>query len=290
MLYRSMKKERDSEPSKSGSIQDRINAIRSEQKGPKKVYPAEPQTEFSVPSSPVDEDLLQDYIDQLHKKLKRTPSAAELLHERTIQIQKLQMIPGGNSTQPVSRQPRHAAEKDSPGEQTLPVEGAILCFSAGEIAIFNRDIPSKNYQLVYMLNDDGTLSPKGIYLNGHEYEEIGSLPPAQMNVIQTALSWNRDVIVYHLNRFEDTHLIPNPSVSQSLPPRAISEPAETSEDDDPAPQARTNKVSVEKRLDQSPSAQRRSSGFARGQRFKISFGGRQGVGSGVLGAWISKER
>jgi hypothetical protein len=272
-LYRSIKKDPDSEPSKSGSIQDRINAIRSEQKGPRKVYPAEPQADFNPPSSPVDEELLQDYISRLQSKMKHSPSAAELLHERTIQIQKLQMIPGGNSPHPAPRQPQHAATNDPDSEHSLPVEGAILCFSTGEIAIFDRDMPSKNYQIVYMLNGDGTLSPKGIYLQGHEYDEIGALPPAQMNIIESSLSWNRDVIVYHLSRFEDTYLIPNPSVSSALPPAAISEASEASNDDAPSPEIRMNKVSVEKRLDQAqPSARPRPNGFVRGQRFKISFG------------------
>lgn len=80
--------------------------------------------------------------------------------------------------------------------------GDILILEDGSIAIYKQKITGKEYDLVYILNtENGKAAPKGIYVSGYESEKIGSLPDEIFSKLQKTMVWNRDAIIYHLDKF-----------------------------------------------------------------------------------------
>jgi hypothetical protein len=80
--------------------------------------------------------------------------------------------------------------------------GAIVQLDDGSVAIYRDAVSGKDYALFYFLESDGTLAPRGIFLEQYGMTQIGSVPPALLEQLCTARVWDRDVIVFHLKRLE----------------------------------------------------------------------------------------
>lgn len=118
--------------------------------------------------------------------------------------------------------------------------GDIVLLSDGSLAIYNRAIPEKEYDVVYMLRDTGALTPLGIPLGGHGAQVIGRLSAAATRKAFSDYSWNREMIVFHLYEYGDVELVPE----IKAPPKKIHHATETPEHEHRSPLVRGREFSV----------------------------------------------
>lgn len=258
------------------SIQEKIDAMRqsAEQQPPE----AEDETvERGVANSDQDEAFLQRFEEQIKKRAEAqgAPHPVEVAIERNAEYQerlreaeaKGQTIPGQPSEPetPESSAPKRDASK---GESSrFPARGTILQLPDGSLAVFHKDVPRKDYQMLYKLEPDGSLQPEGVHLNGYEYRRLGQLPREDFAVLLEDLSWERDHIVFHLDEFKDAKLVPQPEDNGTR------EPAESSTRDAnwPKPRRRRRTEEPPREVHHAPEAIG-PAGLHKGERFRISFG------------------
>ncbi len=110
-----------------------------------------------------------------------------------------------------------------PAPPASPVQpGAIVKLDDGTVGIFEQEIPDKEYDIVLMVNADGTLEPKGVSLYAYQWQQIGSVPGDLLAQMIRRMRWERDALLYHLDRYEYAKLIPNQKApsqkSEQVPP------------------------------------------------------------------------
>lgn len=119
---------------------------------------------------------------------------------------------------PGAAQPGSAQTSPRSGNGKMPAQGDILHLEGAEdhVVLFDRDVPSRGYQLVHLLDNDGTLHAQGIsLLDAYEFRRLGALPPDDFAKLRQSMRWNRDLLVFHLDRFQDSRLIPHPGDGKS---------------------------------------------------------------------------
>lgn len=99
--------------------------------------------------------------------------------------------------------------------------GDIVLLGDDSIAIYNRHIPEKEYDVVYMLQPDGSLEPKGVPLTAHAGRTIGRLPASACRRSCTNMAWERDLIIFHLYEFADVARIAQPTVKRNANGKAV---------------------------------------------------------------------
>jgi len=80
--------------------------------------------------------------------------------------------------------------------------GGILRLDDGSVAIFKEEVPDKDYALLYFLQPDTTVVPRGVFLQEYEVQRIGHLPEILMAEVIGTGRWDRDAVIYHLEKFE----------------------------------------------------------------------------------------
>jgi hypothetical protein len=98
--------------------------------------------------------------------------------------------------------PRPAARATTPPPADDLQMGTIMCFDDGSIAIYKDAVSGKDYALFYFLEPDGTIAPRGIFLEQYDKMRIGQLPREVFADIIAQGRWDRDVLVFHLNSYE----------------------------------------------------------------------------------------
>jgi len=142
---------------------------------------------------------------------------------------------------------REAQAASSDG--TFPV-GTILLFEDGSLGVYKDSRPDKDYEVVSMLEKDGTVAPSGLAMENYDLKVLGTLPREFVLRMNRRGTWERDEIVYHLDIFDYCEKIPDPQPSDETHRRRMT-PAEAT----PLP--------VKKNEEK---------GLSLGRRFTISFG------------------
>lgn len=99
--------------------------------------------------------------------------------------------------------------------------GDIVLLQDETIGIYSRYIPEKEYDVVHMLQPDGTLDPRGLPLAAHGATTMGHLPAAAVRRCFSTNTWERDLIVFHLHEFGDAKRISQPSVVRNAQGKAV---------------------------------------------------------------------
>ncbi|MDK2972453.1 MAG: hypothetical protein PWP23_2208 [Candidatus Sumerlaeota bacterium] len=102
--------------------------------------------------------------------------------------------------------------------------GTILHFEDNSIGIYRDIREDKDYEVVYLLRPDGSVSPQGIALENYDLKVIGQLPPEFMLRLQRRRRWERDEIIYHLDIFDYCALVPFPTGKMTTPVAERDEP------------------------------------------------------------------
>jgi len=155
---------------------------------------------------------------------------------------------------PVATQPLPGARKST--SSAAYSTGAILLLNQRMLAVYKKPVPEKEFHLVLVLCPNGAVRTQGVVLEGHEVEELGSLPQAWFERLQGEMSWERDLIVFHCYRYEDVCKIP------------LAESIEELRETDPAPaEPETRNVAAP-----APKPEKANSSLRRGQKLLIKFG------------------
>ena len=266
-----------------GSIQDLINKKRfgeitepdspERPPAPKRSGPSEEEAlaeqGYKEPRSEEDEAFLEQYRRKIGLGPDSGPQPrrlAELRRLRPDDLKNRRERPSADAD-PLPREPERASNG-------LPRKGDILHLTGAEnhVVIFDRDVPSRGYQLVHLLSPDGTLDAQGIsLLDAYEFRVIGHLSPEDFEAIRQKMAWNRDLVVFNLDQFQDSRLIPQsdgrPQAKpvEPLQPRAATRSASWPSDDQtsapPPPPVDEDKIVRVNGIELRP-----------GQWFRVSFG------------------
>ncbi|MGC8741818.1 MAG: hypothetical protein ACP5UB_10220 [Candidatus Sumerlaeaceae bacterium] len=105
-------------------------------------------------------------------------------------------------SQPKSATPSKSFTAPEPPQAEDLVPGTIMRFDDGSIAIYKDAVSGKDYALFYFLEPNGVLVPQGIFLDQYEHQRLGLLPPDLFEAMIHMRRWDRDAVIYHLDRFE----------------------------------------------------------------------------------------
>ena len=80
--------------------------------------------------------------------------------------------------------------------------GSIILLDDGSIAVYKDSVSGKDYALFYFLEPDGRFTPRGIFLEQYETQRLGQLAPAVFESMRKAGRWERDAVLFHLDKYE----------------------------------------------------------------------------------------
>jgi len=158
--------------------------------------------------------------------------------------------------------------------------GAIMRLDDGSIAIYKDAVSGKDYALFYFLEPDGSVAPRGIFLQQYDAIHIGHLPEPLFAEMREQGRWERDAIIFHLERYDYASYVHKVAAHQEgrRPGGARPEREATPQDtrQTPAPERSTSTPATEKDVHwfkEEELAPARDM-LERGRMFKINVGGR----------------
>ena len=169
------------------------------------------------------EDLeFEKYIAELERKIKTDTDVLKIQPDdyisspRTIfdkQKESLQKSkPSENSTSPMTPReetPIPKTEEVETVEEQAYQPGTILKLDDGTIGIYKQAIPNKEYDLIYVLNKNGKIEPRGMVIFAYECQVLGNISDDILDEMQKKMMWKRDEIVFHLDKLEYAKFIPS---------------------------------------------------------------------------------
>jgi hypothetical protein len=145
--------------------------------------------------------------------------------------------PPAPASAPPSRRPAASAAGDD-----LQM-GTIMCFDDGSLAIYKDAVSGKDYALFYFLEPDGTVAPRGIFLEQYDKMRIGLLSREAFADMIAQGRWDRDVVIFHLDSYEHIAKVraleqrtpSRPRPAYTPPPAPAAAPAQPEAPPEPAP-------------------------------------------------------
>lgn len=156
-------------------------------------------------------------------------------------------------------QTSHPGKKSAPPPATDLAPGAIVRIDDGSIAIFKDAVSGKDYALFYFLERNGTMAARGIFLQQYESRRIGHMPAELLEKMLKAGRWERDAIIFHLERYEYTRYIKPVDADASI--MSLAESNETPYNDESLNQMETPRPD-------------KPASLVRGRHFRINFSGK----------------
>lgn len=105
--------------------------------------------------------------------------------------------------QPQMRRPAPPVTAPAPSAHAgSDMTGSIMRFDDDSIGIYKDAVSGKDYALFYFLEPNGALAPRGIFLEQYEFQRIGHLPEQVFENMRRAGTWERDAIIFHLDKFD----------------------------------------------------------------------------------------
>lgn len=132
--------------------------------------------------------------------------------------------------------------------------GTILKLEDNTIAVFAEEIADKEYDLIYVPERNGRLTPKGLVLCAYDIQELGRIPDHILAKMKKTLMWSKEVLVFHLHEYEYIKYIPD-----IIPEEGVSE------NNNQIYEQNSNGSSLEKILKEAESSKE----LIRGREFKI---------------------
>ncbi len=108
-------------------------------------------------------------------------------------------------------------EVDYYDEDQHILPGTILVFEDHSMGIFKESNPSKEYDIVYILKQDGRAIPQGMPLYAYEKDPVGRLSAGVLSQLIQNGRWERDMIIFHLLKFIDRKHVPQIDAQAPVP-------------------------------------------------------------------------
>lgn len=114
---------------------------------------------------------------------------------------------------PARPQPQRPTSPVKPQRETPAVQqkapaagdmsaGVVFKFDDDSVAVYKDAVSGKDYALFYFLEPNGLLAPRGIFLEQYEKQRIGKLPDDVLEQMWQSNRWDRDAVIFHLDKFE----------------------------------------------------------------------------------------
>jgi len=102
----------------------------------------------------------------------------------------------------VAPKPQEAGES-----RNLFPPGTLVVWDNSQLAIYKEHLENKGYDLLYVVEPDGRLEPKGVCLFAYEHKRVGQLSEGILNWMERNMRWEREALLYHFD---------NPAEAQNL--------------------------------------------------------------------------
>jgi len=81
--------------------------------------------------------------------------------------------------------------------------GTLLLWNGNQLGIYKEHLEHKGYDLLYVVERDGTLQPKGVCLFAYAPQPMGMLSDGLFRWMEQTMRWDRDALVVHFSNPED---------------------------------------------------------------------------------------
>jgi hypothetical protein len=106
-----------------------------------------------------------------------------------------------------------------PESEALFPRGTLVVWNGNQLGIYVEHQTQKGYDVVYVVEADGRLQPKGVCLFAYEPKRVGMLSEPIYKWMERSMRWERDALLCH---FED------PALGERIPALKNAPPAESS--------------------------------------------------------------
>lgn len=177
-----------------------------------------PQETYNSRLKKASKEPIREYVIQDDEELFQELETDEI-QEEPLKFQLTQHMPGDQNLTGEQKTETSSISQQQPPDlkpETKPAapktrtyeEGTIIRFEDGTIGIYISEVPGKEYEIIYCLNENGRVEPRGIALYSMKHTVLGKLPEERVKHIKSKMRWMREEIIYYLDKFEYIHLIP----------------------------------------------------------------------------------
>ena len=125
--------------------------------------------------------------------------------------------------------------------------GTLVLWNGNHLGVYKKYLEQKGYDLVYVVEQDGRLHPKGICLFAYEPQRVGLLSDGIFQWMERTMRWERDALVFHFDNPNDVSKVSVLNERQSAERAdAAPEHPENATDSETLVRGRTFTVSVGK--------------------------------------------
>ncbi len=118
-----------------------------------------------------------------------------------------------------------AQSEPASASKNLFPDGTLVRWNGGELGIYRQHVESKGYDLIYVVEADGRLQPKGVCLAPYEPHRVGMLSQGILQWMESTMRWDRDALLYHLDNPDDAKTLR--VLSQAQPPQSAASATES---------------------------------------------------------------
>jgi len=137
------------------------------------------------------------------------------------------------------------ADQESAKAKGLFPPGTLVVWNGNQLGIYKEHLKKKGYDLLYVVEKDGRLQPKGICLFAYEPQPVGCLSEGIFQWMEQTMRWDRNALAVHFSNPEDLKKISAlREPVETKPPEAEPKPPDGSPDDKTLVRGRTFTITV----------------------------------------------
>lgn len=189
--------------------------------------------------------------------------------------------------QPGAEAPDEPKTEAPKTEKNAVGPGTIVRFDDGSIGVYKDAVSGRDYALFYFLEPGNQFIPQGVFLQCYQAKVIGQLPENYFAQLRDSSEWNRDMILYHLNKFDHAGFLDSIAEHEQRKPRiatpsknaTVAEPTGKPSEPHTTPkpdiaEVKQDTVGDKTKSGENISKQSTEPGLVKGREFKIRFGGK----------------
>jgi len=86
--------------------------------------------------------------------------------------------------------------------------GTLVVWNSNHLGVYKKHLEEKGYDLLYVVESDGRLQPKGICLFAYQPRRVGMLSEGILQWMERTMRWDRDALVFHFDDPNEARAIP----------------------------------------------------------------------------------
>ena len=117
------------------------------------------------------------------------------------------------------RRPEPPRTEEIAESKNLFPAGTLVVWNGSHLGVYKKHLEEKGYDLLYVVEHEGQLQPKGICLFAYQPRRVGLLSEGIFQWMERTMRWERDALVYHFDDPEVAREVPvlndRPSVGRA---------------------------------------------------------------------------